>query len=115
MFVNFILMKKSLFLILLCFTALTQCPTTSYLQSILTNDFVLNPAIAGSKPYFPIQINSRNQWAGLGSIAPKTNSLSYHMPIAYNNLGIGAIIIQDQTGPYSHLGLNLSLAYHIQN
>jgi len=114
LFVNFILMKKTLFLISLCFTALTQAQQLPIYSQYLTNDFALNPAIAGSKPYFPIQINSRNQWAGLGSIAPKTNSLSYHMPIAFNNLGVGAIIIQDQTGPYSHLGLNLSLAYHFR-
>ena len=107
-------MKKSLIVILVCLAALTKAQQLPMYSQYLTNDFILNPAIAGSKPYFPIQINSRTQWSGLGTIAPKTNTLSYHMPVAYDAVGIGAIIMQDETGPYSQIGVTLSFAYHIQ-
>ena len=107
-------MKKSLIVILVCLAALTKAQQLPMYSQYLTNDFILNPAIAGSKPYFPIQINSRTQWSGLGTIAPKTNTLSYHMPVAYDAIGIGAIIMQDETGPYSQIGITLSFAYHIQ-
>ena len=107
-------MKKSLIVILVCLAALTKAQQLPMYSQYLTNDFILNPAIAGSKPYFPIQINSRTQWSGLGTIAPKTNTLSYHMPVAYDAIGIGAIVIQDETGPYSQIGVTLSFAYHIQ-
>ena len=107
-------MKKSLTIILVCLAALTKAQQLPIYSQYLTNDFILNPAIAGTKPYFPIQINSRSQWSGLGTIAPKTNTLSYHMPIAYDAVGIGAIIMQDETGPYSQIGVTLSFAYHIQ-
>ncbi|MGC6471029.1 MAG: type IX secretion system membrane protein PorP/SprF [Flavobacteriales bacterium] len=80
----------------------------------LTNDFTINPAVAGSKSFFPIQISTRTQWSSLGSIAPQTNTLSYHMPIAYNSMGVGGIIMQDKTGPYKQLSFQLSYAYHIQ-
>ncbi|MEC8273953.1 MAG: type IX secretion system membrane protein PorP/SprF [Bacteroidota bacterium] len=107
-------MKKSLTIILVCLAALTKAQQLPIYSQYLTNDFILNPAIAGTKPYFPIQINSRSQWSGLGTIAPKTNTLSFHMPVAYDAVGIGAIIMQDETGPYSQIGVTLSLAYHIQ-
>ena len=107
-------MKKNFIIILVCFSALTKAQQLPMYSQYITNDFVLNPAIAGSKPYFPLQINSRTQWSGLGKIAPKTNTLSYHMPVAYDAIGIGAIVMQDETGPYSQIGLTLSFAYHIQ-
>ena len=99
---------------LVCFSALTKAQQLPMYSQYITNDFVLNPAIAGSKPYFPLQINSRTQWSGLGKIAPKTNTLSYHMPLAYESIGVGAIVMQDETGPYSQIGLTLSFAYHMQ-
>ena len=107
-------MKKSLIVILVCLAALTKAQQLPMYSQYLTNDFILNPAIAGTKPYFPIQINSRSQWSSLGTIAPKTNTLSYHMPLAYDAVGIGAIVMQDETGPYSQIGVTLSFAYHIQ-
>ena len=107
-------MKKNFIIILVCFSALTKAQQLPIYSQYITNDFVLNPAIAGSKPYFPLQINSRTQWSGLGKIAPKTNTLSYHMPVAYESIGIGAIVMQDETGPYSQIGLTLSFAYHMQ-
>lgn len=107
-------MKKSLIVILVCLAALTKAQQLPMYSQYLTNDFILNPAIAGSKPHFPIQINSRTQWSGLGTIAPKTNTLSYHMPVSYDAIGIGAIVMQDETGPYSQIGVTLSFAYHIQ-
>ena len=107
-------MKKSLIVILVGLAALTKAQQLPMYSQYLTNDFILNPAIAGSKPFFPIQINSRTQWSGLGTIAPKTNTLSYHMPVAYDAIGIGAIVMQDETGPYSQIGVTLSFAYHIQ-
>ncbi|MBH83436.1 MAG: hypothetical protein CMP70_02020 [Flavobacteriales bacterium] len=107
-------MKKNFIIILVCFSALTKAQQLPMYSQYITNDFVLNPAIAGSKPYFPLQINSRTQWSGLGKIAPKTNTLSYHMPVAYESIGIGAIVMQDETGPYSQIGVTLSFAYHMQ-
>ena len=107
-------MKKSLTVILVCLAALTKAQQLPMYSQYLTNDFILNPAIAGTKPYFPIQINSRSQWSSLGTIASKTNTLSYHMPLAYDAVGIGAIVMQDETGPYSQIGVTLSFAYHIQ-
>ena len=107
-------MKKVLVLISLCTVVAAQAQQLPMYSQYLTNDYIINPAVAGSKSYYPLQINSRNQWSGLGDISPKTNTLSYHMPIAYNDLGVGAIVAQDQTGPYSQIIITTSFAYHLQ-
>ena len=106
-------MRLLLFLLMISTTAVQSQQLPMFSQYI-SNDFILNPAVAGSKPYFPIKISSRTQWSSLGSIAPQTNILSYHMPVAFDEIGVGAIIMQDQTGPYSHLSVNLAFAYHLQ-
>ena len=95
-------------------TVAVQSQQLPMFSQYISNDFILNPAVAGSKPYFPIKISSRSQWSSLGSLAPQTNILSYHMPVAYDEIGVGAVVMQDQTGPYSHLSVNLAFAYHLQ-
>ncbi len=106
---------KQLFLALfLIYSLLAHSQQLPMYSQYLVNDFSINPAVAGSKPYFPLRLSVRSQWASLGSIAPQTNTLSYHMPVAFNQLGVGAIITHDKTGPYSQLMFNVSFAYHFQ-
>ena len=98
----------------MCVASLLEAQQLPLYSQYLTNDFALNPAIAGTKNYYPLQLNVRRQWSALGAIAPQTNTLSYHMPLAYDQIGLGAIIMQDQTGPYSQFGFNLAFAYHLK-
>ena len=80
----------------------------------MLNDFVINPAIAGSKSYSPIRLNVRNQWASLGTSAPQTNTISFHAPLRDGEFGLGGGVFQERTGPYSQFGLLLSYGYHVQ-
>ena len=80
----------------------------------LLNDFSINPAIAGSKPYSPLKLNVRNQWSGFGDNTPQTNSLSFHAPLSRGKMGLGGVVFQDKTGPNSQFGIMLSYAYHTQ-
>ena len=106
MYVNYRLMKKVLALISFFAVVVTQAQQFQCtVNTSLTILSLIQPY--GSKSYYPLQINSRNQWSGLGDISPKTNILSYHMPIAYDAVGVGAVIAQDQTGPYSHYSNNI--------
>ena len=60
----------------------------------MLNDFIINPAIAGSKPFFPLRLNVREQWEGLGDFAPSTQSLSFHAPIGDGRVGLGGLIFK---------------------
>ena len=69
------------------------------------NPFAFNPAVAGTDNGFKARINSRMQWLGFGD-GPFTNTLSGFGPHAIKNIGYGANLIIDRTGPISMLKAN---------
>jgi len=77
----------------------------------MMNDFFINPAIAGSKDYSPVLLSIHKQWIGIND-SPSTQTLSGHTMLANNNVGIGAIIFNDNFGPESHIGLHAIYSYH---
>ena len=51
----------------------------------MQNNFVLNPAIAGTTENAPFRAVIRNQWTGMEG-APKTQTLSFHNSIKDKNM-----------------------------
>ena len=76
------------------------------------NDFVLNPAVAGTKDFYQIRSNHRFQWVGITD-PPLTNTLSIYGPHSTLPMGFGGYFYNDVTGPTSRTGLTGSYAYHI--
>ncbi|HOL98070.1 MAG TPA: type IX secretion system membrane protein PorP/SprF [Bacteroidales bacterium] len=107
-------MRKVLISLVVLVTILTinlysqQLPL--YSQYML-NDFFINPAIAGSKQYSPVLVSIHKQWVGIND-SPSTQTLSGHTMLSNNNVGLGAIIFNDDFGPESHLGLMAIYSYH---
>ena len=97
------------------------------------NGFLLNPAVAGSEGYTAINLTAREQWLGLKD-APKTHAVSGQTRILKNSyiskgssvrkrqklssrsgkVGLGGYVFNDQNGPISRTGMQLSYAYHIR-
>ncbi|MBI2966206.1 MAG: type IX secretion system membrane protein PorP/SprF [Bacteroidetes bacterium] len=73
--------------------------------------FIVNPAVAGSKSYFPLLASYRNQWTGFAD-NPKTMLLSMHGELK-KNISVGGIIFSDKTGPTSRTGLVAAYSYHL--
>jgi type IX secretion system PorP/SprF family membrane protein len=105
-------MKRLLSLILLCLATgyLTFAQQDPLSTMFMTNPFVLNPAIAGTNPYFQVNSSSRFQWIGLGD-APITNSMSVFGPIVKYPMGWGGTINYDVYGPISTGTVHGSYAY----
>jgi len=76
------------------------------------NDFVFNPAIAGSNGFLNGTSSFRKQWIGFDN-APVTFSLSIHSPTKAGNHGIGGYIFVDKLGLLKRQGINLSYSYHV--
>ncbi|WMN11973.1 type IX secretion system membrane protein PorP/SprF [Marivirga salinae] len=86
-----------------------------------TNQFLINPAIAGSQDMDEIKLGGRIQWIGFED-APQTVFASYHAPFKKmpfqttmkkrGHHGIGAILIKDITGPVSQTSAHLNYAYN---
>lgn len=76
------------------------------------HNFILNPAIAGSEDRGSANASYRYQWTQIEG-SPQTMSASYRTPIPKYNLGVGAHIVNDKTGPTSFTGLTGAVSYHI--
>jgi len=73
------------------------------------NPFAFNPAVAGSDNGFKIRMDQRLQWLGFDD-APTTTLASGYGPHKVRNIGYGANIIYDKTGPVSTLKMTGAFA-----
>lgn len=76
------------------------------------NDYVINPAVAGSRPFFEFRSGHRYQWVGITD-APRTFVFSTSTPIS-PKMGVGGYLFTDNVGPTRRSGVQLSYAYHLQ-
>jgi type IX secretion system PorP/SprF family membrane protein len=76
------------------------------------NDYVFNPAVAGSRPFFELRSAHRYQWVGIQD-APRTFMLSGSTPVA-KNMGVGGYLYTDHVGPTRRTGFQGSYAYHLR-
>ena len=107
-------MKKILLisLLLLCGSSLFSQQLPHFSQYFL-NDFLINPAVAGSRGYFEGVSTHRYQWEGITD-APRTYTLSVHGPSKNQKMGFGGYIFTDIVGPTRRTGFNASYAYHLK-
>ncbi|MDQ3189963.1 MAG: type IX secretion system membrane protein PorP/SprF [Bacteroidota bacterium] len=108
-------MKNSIYLVvvivLLSFCATAQ-QSPLYSQYMM-NDFVINPAIAGTKDYAPVRTVIRSQWTGIEG-NPNTQTLSYHSALKNPKVGLGGFVFNDKIGPVSQTGISAAYAYHMK-
>lgn len=78
----------------------------------MLNQFLINPAAAGTQSKLNIATSFRQQWAGFKE-APKTQMLSANA-LLNGNMGVGGIVYNDVTGPLQKIGFNGSYSYHLK-
>lgn len=76
------------------------------------NNYLTNPAVAGTYNYYQIRVNSRYQWVGIND-APQTTGVSIFGPLQKRDMGWGSYVFMDITGPTSRMGLMGSYAYNM--
>ena len=104
---------KIFFLIVCGSGFLANAQQSPHFTQYMFNDFVINPAVAGTNDYYQIRSNHRFQWVGLTD-PPLTNTLSIYGPHASLPMGFGGYIYNDVTGPTSRTGITGSYAYNIE-
>ena len=105
-------MKKISFLILaFIFSGSLYSQQLPQLTQFMDNNYVLNPAFAGTEDYYQVRTSIRNQWTGIAD-APSTTILSIYGQ-QEENIGLGGVIFNDQFGPTSRTGGAISYAYHL--
>lgn len=80
----------------------------------MMNDFLLNPAIAGTSEFSPLRITARSQWTGIEG-APQTQAISGHTMLGRNEqMGAGGYIYNDAFGPVSRTGIMGAYSYKVR-
>ena len=87
------------------------------------NNFLINPAEAGTEKFVDVKLGYRTQWQGLDG-APRTFFFSAHTPLhkisdEYEDTkalpfhGGGIAVIGDRIGPFNRTNAKLGYAYHL--
>ena len=105
-------MKNILFLSLSLFALGLTAQQLPELSQYLNNDYLLNPAIAGTKTYAPATISTRVQWMSFTN-APVTQVGSIHGAIT-DNVGLGLSIINATAGPTAMTSAQMAYSYRLK-
>jgi type IX secretion system PorP/SprF family membrane protein len=76
------------------------------------NQFVYNPAFAGTGDNIQAMLLSRSQWTGFSN-APQLNIFTLDGPIKAKKAGLGLMLISDKRGLNQRTGGNLAYSYRI--
>lgn len=86
-----------------------QMPVSS---QYYTNQFVTNPALAGSKDNVNAFLTHRSQWIGVAG-APQTSYLTVDGPVPSSNIGLGLNLHSDITDITSRVGAFANYSYRL--
>lgn len=107
-------MKKSILTALATFCLLQLFAQQEVMVSqYMFNGLLLNPAYAGSHPYFSGSVLHRSQWVQMEG-APTTQVLAVDGPVMDNKLGVGLTVVHDKIGVSRDLEFAGNFAYHLQ-
>ena len=106
-------MKKILLGLFLVFNLAVVAQQDVLFTQYMFNKLLLNPAYAGSREVFTIDILDRYQWVGIDG-APKVITLSAHGITKNNKVGLGGYVYRDQVGPSINQGLMGTYSYRIR-
>ena len=113
------MMKKySSILLISFFIVAAQAQQAVQYSQFMLNDYVQNPAVAGSNKGLMVMIGRRTQWRGF-AYAPETNFASITKDFGKKGYkrywhGLGAYVEQDKFGIFSNKAVYASYAIHLK-
>jgi type IX secretion system PorP/SprF family membrane protein len=79
----------------------------------LYNKITINPAFAGGNDVFTVSISTRNQWLGHEG-APKTQTLSSHVPLKNTKIALGLLLSHETIGARNYTSAFFNYAYRLK-
>ena len=106
---------KFVIFIALCLVFVEQinAQQAPFYTQYMFNDYLINPAVAGTYKHFQVRANTRIQWIGFDPSSPRTMSIAGYGPFKERDMGYGGYIYNDVTGPESKTSFGASYAYNI--
>ncbi len=106
-------MRKSILLLTLLVSFQGFSQQDAIYSQYMYNQFVINPAYAGSRNSMSAVLMHRTRWMGIDG-APTTSSLSVHSDLNKKNLAWGANFAADRLGPTTNVMAAIAGAYHLR-
>lgn len=103
-----------------------QAQQMAQYSQYMNNNYLLNPAVAGTEDYIDVKLSFRTQWVGIEG-APKTYYASVNSSLGRLHTqskrtlhdwsrgfhAIGGLVFRDETGPISYTGVYGSYTYNL--
>lgn len=96
-----------------CFLLTGYAQQEQHYTQFMFNKLAINPAYAGSNDAACLTGIYRNQWMGIEG-APKTQMLSFNMPIMNQKVGVGANLIRNTIGIQQRITIEGDYAYRFR-
>ena len=77
------------------------------------NAWVVNPALTGTRPVSIVSGSFRKQWTSVRK-SPLTGFIGWNSGYPKKNIGFGAYVFDDETGPNALTGFSGVVSYHIK-
>lgn len=90
-------LKFTIIVFMLCNCFIGVAQQLPQFTQYMYNTISINPAYAGSREVLSIVAIHRSQWVGLDG-GPTTQTLSAHLPLRNNKIGVGLSVINDELG-----------------
>lgn len=111
--------KTLLFILSLCLSLILlpiengQAQQDVQFTQYMFNGLAINPAYAGSRDVLSVTGLFRKQWTGIKG-APVTQTLSGHLPLIKDRIGLGLTLINDKIGITNNFTMIGSYAFRIK-
>lgn len=105
-------MKRILLVLILFCNLAAFAQQDPLFTQYMFNKLLVNPAYAGSKELFTIDLLNRTQWVNIDG-APETFTVSAHTAMNNKNVGLGAYMFRDALGPTNNMGFMGTYAYRL--
>jgi type IX secretion system PorP/SprF family membrane protein len=105
-------MKKIILVFILFCSLASYAQQDALFTQYMFNKLLVNPAYAGSKEVFTIDMLNRTQWVNIDG-APETFTISAHTAMRNKNVGLGLYLYRDVLGPTNTQGMMGTYAYRI--
>ena len=112
------MMKNKILILFLFLSVAVSAQQSSQYSQFMMNEYVMNPATAGSGKGLYIMVGRRTQWRGF-ALAPETNFASVTKVFGkkgykYYWHGLGAYVEQDKFGMFANKAAYASYAIHLK-
>lgn len=104
-------MKKTVIVLLTLLSAVVlHAQQEAMFTHYMYNTLGVNPAYAGSRDALTITALHRSQWVGFEG-APRTQTLTLHMPVYTDAVNLGLSVINDKIGPIHSTAVYIDYAF----